>query len=158
MCQWDHPHSCLVHQLIMSVFPSAITGQSMRARKATALAERDVPPNLIQTAGQWTLETFNHYVWKNSLFKALLIGPSSLTFVGCWVVLIFLIVLLTLLLSDCYFSHCFTKLSQLHFWRSAFNYYISKYNSHQTHTSLNPSSLFSIIKPSFLSLSSYLAL
>lgn len=46
MCQWDHPHSCLVHQLIMSVFPSAITGQSMRARKATALVERDVPPNL----------------------------------------------------------------------------------------------------------------
>ena len=61
-------------------FPSAIARQSMRAGGATALAEKGVPPNLIQTAGRWTSEMFNRYVQKNPfLFKALLIGRSSLS-------------------------------------------------------------------------------
>jgi len=60
-------------------FPSSIAGQLMRAGGATALAEAGVAPNLIQTAGRWTSETFNRYVRKNPfLFEALLIGRSSL--------------------------------------------------------------------------------
>jgi hypothetical protein len=46
----------------------------MQAGSATALAEAGTPPNLIQTAGHWTSDTFNHYIQKNPfLFKALLI-------------------------------------------------------------------------------------
>ena len=53
----------------------------MRAGGATALAEAGVAPNLIQTAGRWTSETFMRYVRKNPfLFEALLIGRSSLSF------------------------------------------------------------------------------
>ena len=60
-------------------FPNCIAGQSMRAGGATALAEAGVAPNLIQTAGRWTSETFTRYVRKNPfLFEALLIGRSSL--------------------------------------------------------------------------------
>ena len=55
-------------------FPTSIARQSMRAGGATALAEAGVVPNLIQAAGRWTSETFNHYVRKNPfLFEALLI-------------------------------------------------------------------------------------
>ena len=61
-------------------FPISITGQSMRAGGATALAEAGVAPNLIQTAGCWTSETFGRYVRKNPfLFEALLVGRSSLS-------------------------------------------------------------------------------
>ena len=68
--------NCLQH-----FFPSSITGQSMQAGGAMSLAESVVVPNLIQVAGRWTSETFNCYVWKNSfLFKALLVGRSSLRF------------------------------------------------------------------------------
>jgi hypothetical protein len=60
-------------------FPSSIAGQSMRAGGATALAEAGIAPNLIQTAGRWTSETFNRYVRKNPfLFEALLVGRSFL--------------------------------------------------------------------------------
>jgi hypothetical protein len=60
-------------------FPCSIAGQSMRAGGATALAESGVPPNLIQTAGRWTSDTFTRYVRKNPfLFEALLVGHSSL--------------------------------------------------------------------------------
>ena len=47
-------------------FPSSITGQSMHAGGATALAEAGITPNLIQTAGHWTSDTFTCYVWKKS--------------------------------------------------------------------------------------------
>ena len=64
-------------------FPSAIAGQSMCAGGATALAEAGVVPNLIQTVGGWTSETFNCYVHKNVfLFEALLIGKLSLLQLG----------------------------------------------------------------------------
>ena len=60
-------------------FPNSIAGQSMHAAGLTMLAEAGVAPNLIQAAGHWTSETFNHYIRKNPfLFKALLIGHSSL--------------------------------------------------------------------------------
>jgi hypothetical protein len=60
-------------------FPNSITGQSMHAGGATALAESGVTPNLIQTAGHWTTDTFTRYVHKNPfLFEALLVGRSSL--------------------------------------------------------------------------------
>ena len=65
---------------LRTFFPSAIAGQFMHAGGATALAEAGVAPNLIQTAGRWTSETFNRYVRKNVfLFEALLIGKSSLS-------------------------------------------------------------------------------
>jgi hypothetical protein len=61
-------------------FPNSIAGQSMRAGGATALAEAGVAPNLIQTAGRWTTDTFARYVRKNPfLFEALLVGRSSLS-------------------------------------------------------------------------------
>ena len=57
------------------VFASSIAGQSMWAGGATALAEAGTLPNLIQTAGRWTIDTFNRYVQKNPfLFEALLLG------------------------------------------------------------------------------------
>jgi len=60
-------------------FPSSIAGQSMHTGGATLLAKAGTPPNLIQTAGHWTSDTFNHYVRKNPfLFEALLIGRTSL--------------------------------------------------------------------------------
>ena len=42
--------------------PPSITGQSMCVGGATALAEAGVPPNLIQTASQWTSDTFTCYI------------------------------------------------------------------------------------------------
>src|ERR1700730_5640316 len=60
-------------------FPNSIAGQSMHAGGATMLAEARVPPNLIQTAGQWSSDVFTHYVRKNPfLFEGLLIGQPSL--------------------------------------------------------------------------------
>ena len=60
-------------------FPSSIAGQSIQAGGTTSLTEMGIAPNLIQVAGRWTLETFNHYVWNDPfLFEALLIGQSSL--------------------------------------------------------------------------------
>ena len=60
-------------------FPSSIASQSMQVGGATSLAEMGIAPNLIQVAGRWTSETFNHYVQKNYfLFEGLLIGWSSL--------------------------------------------------------------------------------
>ena len=53
----------------------------MQAGGATALAEAGTLPNLIQTAGCWTTNTFNRYVRKNLfLFEALLHGQSSFPF------------------------------------------------------------------------------
>ena len=46
-------------------FPSSIASQLMHAGGATALDEAGVPPNLIQTAGCWTLDTFTCYIQKN---------------------------------------------------------------------------------------------
>jgi hypothetical protein len=63
-------------------FPNSIAGQSMRASRATALAECGTAPMLIQATGRWTSDTFNCYVRKNPfLFKALLSGfaPHSST-------------------------------------------------------------------------------
>ena len=58
-------------------FPDSITGQSMCAGGATALAECGTAPMLIQTTRRWTSDTFNHYVHKNPfLFEALLSGRA----------------------------------------------------------------------------------
>jgi len=52
----------------------------MHAGGATALAEVGVAPNLIQTAGRWTTDTFTRYVRKSPfLFEVLLVGRSSLS-------------------------------------------------------------------------------
>ena len=51
----------------------------MCAGGATALTEASTAPNLIQTAGHWTSDTFMCYIHKNPfLFEALLVGHSSL--------------------------------------------------------------------------------
>ena len=96
---------CLCH-----FFPSAIAGQSMRAGGATALAEAGTAPHLIQTAGRWTSDTFNHYMHKNPfLFEALLIGRSSLhSHTSDWFSCYFPICML--LLSDRFVSYCLFKL------------------------------------------------
>ena len=48
---------CLHH-----LFPMSIARQSMCAGGATALTEARTPPNLIQAAGRWSLDTFNRYI------------------------------------------------------------------------------------------------
>ena len=61
-------------------FPNSIAGQSMRAGGAMALAEAGIAPNLIQSAGRWSTDTFNRYVRKSPfLFEALLVGRSPLS-------------------------------------------------------------------------------
>ena len=68
--------SWFMHRL-WHFFPNSITGQSMRAGGATALAEAGTPPALIQAAGRWSSNTFNRYVCKNPfLFEALLMSHA----------------------------------------------------------------------------------
>ena len=50
----------------------------MYAGGATVLAEAGVTPALIQAAGRWSSDTFNHDIQKNVLFEVLLIGRPSL--------------------------------------------------------------------------------
>ena len=54
-----------IHRLHL-FFSRAIASQSMQTGGATALVEASVAPNLIQTAGRWTSNTFNCCVQKNS--------------------------------------------------------------------------------------------
>jgi hypothetical protein len=62
-------------------FDKTISGQSMRAGGATALAEHGVPPSLIQAAGRWASDAFLIYIRKNpTLLQAFLFAhPSSHT-------------------------------------------------------------------------------
>jgi hypothetical protein len=70
--------SWFMHHL-RRLFPHTYGGQSMRAGRATAMAEAGFAPPLIQTAGRWTSETFNRYVRKNPfLFEALLTGRAPI--------------------------------------------------------------------------------
>lgn len=54
-------------------FDNTISGQSMRAGGATALAEHGVPPHIIQACGRWSSDAFLIYIRKNPvLVQALL--------------------------------------------------------------------------------------
>ncbi|TFY50841.1 hypothetical protein EVG20_g11297 [Dentipellis fragilis] len=58
---------------LRTIFPANITGHSMRAGGATALAEDGVPLDYIQLLGRWTSDTFRIYIRKNpSLLCSLL--------------------------------------------------------------------------------------
>lgn len=46
-------------------FDNTISGQSMRAGGATALAEHGVPPHIIQACGRWASDAFLIYIRKN---------------------------------------------------------------------------------------------
>ena len=46
-------------------FNNTISGQSMRAGGATALAEHGVPPHIIQACGRWASNAFLIYIMKN---------------------------------------------------------------------------------------------
>ncbi|EIW75346.1 hypothetical protein CONPUDRAFT_159472 [Coniophora puteana RWD-64-598 SS2] len=54
------------------LFPPSIAGHSMRAGRATALAEAGVPPDRIQAAGRWSSEAFKVYIRKHPALLAAL--------------------------------------------------------------------------------------
>jgi hypothetical protein len=63
--------SFFINQLRL-FFDTSISGQSMRAGGATALAEHGVPPHIIQACGRWASEAFliytNNIVIKENLY------------------------------------------------------------------------------------------
>jgi hypothetical protein len=59
-------------------FDKTVSGQSMRAGGATALAEHGVPPSIIQAAGRWASDAFLIYIRKNpTLLQAFLFAHVS---------------------------------------------------------------------------------
>ena len=65
-------------QRLKLFFNADIAGQSMRAGGATSLAEKGVPPHLIQAAGRWASLAFQIYIRKNPvLLQALLFGRAA---------------------------------------------------------------------------------
>ena len=71
MCSW------FLHRL--SAFcPPNITGQSIRAGGATALAEASAPGELIRGAGRWSSDVFERYIRKNVIVLHMLILGRSL--------------------------------------------------------------------------------
>lgn len=59
-------------------FQTDIAGQSMRSGGATSLAERGVPPHLIQATGRWASSAFQVYIRKNPvLLQSLLFGHPA---------------------------------------------------------------------------------
>jgi len=57
-------------------FPPTISGHSMRAGGATALAAAGVAPALIQAAGHWSSDNFQKYIRQHPLLLHLLIHAS----------------------------------------------------------------------------------
>ncbi|TFY53164.1 hypothetical protein EVG20_g10240 [Dentipellis fragilis] len=62
---------------LRSHFPSDITGHSLRAGGATALAEEGVPLDYIQLLGRWTSDTFRIYIRQNLSILCSLLFRSS---------------------------------------------------------------------------------
>jgi len=59
-------------------FPPSISGHSMRAGGATAMAEEGAAPELIKAAGRWTSNSFERYIRKNPvLLHALILGRTA---------------------------------------------------------------------------------
>jgi hypothetical protein len=58
-------------------FPSTISGHSMRAGGATALAAAGVAPALIQAAGRWSSDSFQKYIRQHPFLLHLLIHASA---------------------------------------------------------------------------------
>jgi hypothetical protein len=58
-------------------FPSTISGHSMRAGGATALAAAGVTPALIQAAGRWSSDSFQKYIRQHPFLLHLLIHASA---------------------------------------------------------------------------------
>ncbi|KAF9034567.1 putative retroelement protein [Panaeolus papilionaceus] len=57
-------------------FGNTISGQSMRAGGATALAELGIPPHLIQATGRWSSDAWKIYIRKHPLLLAALQNSS----------------------------------------------------------------------------------
>ena len=57
-------------------FPPTISGHSMRAGGATALAAAGVVPVLIQAAGRWSSDNFQKYIRQHPFLLHLLIHAS----------------------------------------------------------------------------------
>ena len=51
-------------------FPASISGHSLRAGGATALAEAGVPPHLIQAMGRWASDSFKIYIRRHPTLLA----------------------------------------------------------------------------------------
>ena len=72
------PTRSFVIRRLRMFFTKDISGQSLRAGGATALAEAGTPPSLIQATGRWSSEAFRIYVRKNPiLIQALLHADNS---------------------------------------------------------------------------------
>jgi len=62
-------------------FNSSVGGQSMRAGRATSLAEHGVPPSIIQPMGRWSSAAFLIYIRKSpALIQALLYSDRQTSF------------------------------------------------------------------------------
>jgi hypothetical protein len=63
---------------LRSFFPPTISGHSMRAGGATAMAEGGASPDLIKAAGRWSSNAFERYIRKNPfVLHALILGRTS---------------------------------------------------------------------------------
>ena len=58
-------------------FNNSISGQSIRARGATALAKHEVPPHIIQACGQWASDVFLIYQEKPYTLTRFPLRPST---------------------------------------------------------------------------------
>ena len=61
-------------------FPSDVSGHSLRAGGATALAQASIPPHIIQAIGRWASNTFQIYIHHHPVLLAALLfsnTPSS---------------------------------------------------------------------------------
>jgi hypothetical protein len=72
-CSW------FIHRL-QQHFPSDVTGHSLCAGKATALAQAGIPPHIIQVIGHQTSDTFQIYIHQHPiLLAAFLFGRANAT-------------------------------------------------------------------------------
>jgi hypothetical protein len=72
------PTRSFVIKRLKIFFTNDISGQSLRAGGATALAENGTPPSLIQASGHWSSDAFRIYVRKNPvMIQALLHAQNT---------------------------------------------------------------------------------
>jgi hypothetical protein len=59
--------------LLCRFFPGDVSGQSLCAEGATALAEAGIPPHIIQAIGRWSSKAFQIYICHHPTLLALLL-------------------------------------------------------------------------------------
>ena len=58
-------------------FPSDVSGHSLRAGGATALAQAGIPPHIIQAIGRWASDTFQIYICHHPILLAALLFSNT---------------------------------------------------------------------------------